>query len=63
MTQAELMAFHTAECNRIHELCDNALVPREVDGQRLSMAQRVEVLATVLDGWRMRGLKAIGGVQ
>lgn len=42
-----VLDLFTAECNTIHALCDERQVPREFDGQALSMAQRVEILAAV----------------
>jgi hypothetical protein len=42
--------FFTAESLQIHALCDRALVPREIEGTALSMAQRVNVMEAVLSG-------------
>jgi hypothetical protein len=39
-----------AEANRIHDLCDLAQIPRGAEGLELSLSQRVEVLAGVLQG-------------
>lgn len=43
-----LIEFYTREALEIHALCDRAGVPSEVDGARLSMAQRVAVMEGVL---------------
>ena len=39
-----------SEANRVHELCDAAMVPRSHQGAELSLSQRVEVMAGVLAG-------------
>lgn len=48
--------FFTAESLQIHALCDRADVPREVEGEVLSMAQRVSVLEGVYRGLLQRTL-------
>lgn len=40
----ETLSFVTAEIHQVHALCDRAAVPREIDGELLSMAQRVACL-------------------
>lgn len=59
----DVIAFWTAEADRIHELCDRVLVPREVNGQKLSMSQRVEVMEGVLQSMRMKLIDTVGGMQ
>ena len=41
---ASALHFFTDECEQVHALCDHALVPRDIDGSRLSFAQRVAIL-------------------
>lgn len=52
------LAFFTAECNRIHDLCDVADVPREYDGMASTMAQRVEILQAA---YARLAIQAAGG--
>ena len=40
----ETYQFVTEEVLMVHGVCDRALVPREVDGEILSMSQRVQTL-------------------
>ena len=46
----ESMSFITNEVLQVHVLCDRAQVPRVIDGELLSMAQRVAVLEGVQRG-------------
>ena len=39
-----IVGFYLAECEGVHALCDRAKVPTELDGERLSMCQRVNYL-------------------
>lgn len=41
---SKTIQFAIAEALTIHAICDRALVPREIQGELLSMAQRVHVL-------------------
>ncbi len=50
--------FITKEGLQVHALCDRAQVPREIDAEPLSMAQRVAILEAV-----QRGLTAQLGVK
>ena len=45
MKRTEALALFTAECLQVHETLDSLKVPRESQGERLSMTQRVEELA------------------
>jgi len=40
----ETFSFVTKEVSTVHSVCDRAMIPREVEGELLSMAQRVHVL-------------------
>ena len=40
----EALEFVTNEVNAVHALCDRVLIPRKVEGESLSMAQRVATL-------------------
>ena len=42
--ELDAIAFATQEALQVHAVCDRALVPRKVNGEVLSMAQRVTVL-------------------
>jgi hypothetical protein len=44
------LRFITEEANEIHSLCDSAFVPREINGESLSMSQRVTILTSVYLG-------------
>ena len=46
----EALAFIHNEVDMVHTLCDRAQVPRIIDGELLSMAQRVAVLEGVQRG-------------
>mgnify|MGYP003640444187 CR=1 FL=1 len=54
----EAYSFLTKEVLQVHALCDRAQVPREIDAESLSMAQRVSILEGV-----QRGLTAQLGVK
>lgn len=48
--------FYTAEAERTHEALDSIGIPRTVDGEALSMSQRVEyAVASLRIFWRMYG--------
>lgn len=40
----EALKFVTDEVLTVHELCDRANVPRDIEGELLSMSQRVAIL-------------------
>ena len=48
--RADSYAFFLAEVDAIHTLCDRALIPRTVEGELLSMSQRVTVLENCYRG-------------
>lgn len=54
----EALSFVTNEVEMVHSLCDRGQVPRAIDGEVLSMAQRVAVLEGV-----QRGLVARLGME
>jgi ABC-type dipeptide/oligopeptide/nickel transport system ATPase subunit len=54
----EAMLFVTNEILVVHTLCDRAQVPRLIDGETLTMAQRVAILEGV-----QRGLTARLGME
>lgn len=39
-----IVGFYIAECEGVHALCDRAQVPMDIDGERLTMCQRVTYL-------------------
>lgn len=50
MTLADPIKFATEEILAVHAMCDRALVPRESEGETLSMSQRVNVLEICFRG-------------
>lgn len=44
------MRLTVAEFLQIHALCDRCSVPRELEGTKFSVAQRVAILAGVAEG-------------
>lgn len=44
LVNAAVLAFHTAEIEQIHALCERAGVPEVIGGVTLSIAQRVAIL-------------------
>ena len=49
-TNSASVDFILAEINTVHALCDRALVPRESEGEILSMSQRVNCLEACYRG-------------
>lgn len=43
----EAYSFISEEVLKVHALCDRAQVPRHIDGELLSMSQRVTILEGV----------------
>lgn len=49
MRPSAVVEFYTHEALQVHALCDRVNVPRLVNGTEMSMAQRVALMAGVLE--------------